>query len=191
MIKIEPTILEQLLNKQFISNNIENLENYLYKNPTNILELLKNHDFYLLKKKYMKLYSLLAYIRPFIDKNKSTHTCEIFSQVSSNIVGLMESLNSFFTEYKNYDSTFEYEITSEKIKNSKLLNDIKQSDPQLYDSYNLILENHFKKEVGEQNQNYIEASLQNIINSFYELLGLITSNSTQIYDFIDYKSNSH
>ena len=122
-------------------------------------------------------------IRPSIDKNKTTHTTEIFGQMVDNLVQIAQQCGDFVKEIAYYDP----DCTVLRIKNQlDYVKELKMIDENQKVKYDDAVDHLFLVRHNFQTYHDLDTMLYNILACLCEIKGLMSSNMNQVNDFINY-----
>jgi hypothetical protein len=151
-------------------------------------DLRANPQFVQLRKDVRNVYLFCLTIRSSIDKNKSTHTSEIFGQMLETLIQLAQNCDDFTKEVAFYDPDCILLRMSNQLDYAK---ELKTLDEHQLLTYTKAVDELYLNKTNFQAYHNLDAMLFNILTSLCEIKGVLMSNKTQIKDFIEFdKSNS-
>lgn len=151
-------------------------------------DLRVNQQFVQLRTDVRNVYLFCLTIRSSVDKNKSTHTSEIFGQMLETLIQLAQNCDDFTKEVAFYDPNCVLLRMSNQLDYAK---ELKTLDEHQLLTYTKAVDELYLNKTNFQAYHNLDAMLFNILTSLCEIKGVLMSNKAQIKDFIEFdKSNS-
>ena len=182
---MDQSTLRRFFDLKYINNKIALLQAHInHEVDFGFLDGLRTNPEYLeLRNDARNVYLFCIIIRPSVDKNKTTHTSEIFSQMFENVVQIAQHCDDFIKEIAYYDSN----CTVLRIKNQlDYVKELKLIDEGQKLKYNEAIDELFLKRNNFHTYRDLDTILYNILACLCEIKGLISSNKSQVFDFIEY-----
>ena len=151
-------------------------------------DLRVNPQFTQLRTDVRNVYLFCLTIRSSVDKNKSTHTSEIFGQMMETLIQLAQNCDDFTKEIAFYDP----ECVLLRMGNQlDYVKELKTLNEQQLLTYTKAVDDLYLNKTNFQAYHNLDAMLFNILTSLCEIKGVLMSNKNQVKDFIEFdKSNA-